>query len=67
VLDKPIPLFAVDLIKELDESIPSGIPTLGESLEVIWTNAALRHFIDGLKLRLKLQEENSLSKGTITT
>jgi hypothetical protein len=34
VLDKPIPLFAVDLIKELDESIPSGIPTLGESLKL---------------------------------
>lgn len=67
MLDKPIPLFSVDLIKELDASLPSGIPTIGDSLEAIWSNAALRTFIEGLKLRLKSQEENSLLKGTITT
>jgi hypothetical protein len=65
VLDKPIPLFSADLIKELDETLPSGVPNTGDSLEIVWSNAALRRLIEGLKLRVKQQEENSLLKGTI--
>lgn len=52
--NNPLPTFSVDLIAELDERVPSGVPTPGQSSEEIWMNVGMRQLVDSLKMRLWL-------------
>jgi hypothetical protein len=65
MLDKPIPLFSVDLIKELEASI-SSVFNLDDNDRTIGFKIGQRQLIDSLLLRLKLQEETVLKGNLIT-
>jgi hypothetical protein len=60
ILERPIPAFSTDLIKELDESIGSGLPEVDDTIAHIWIKVGQRMLVNSLLARLKRQEESIL-------
>ncbi len=50
-----IPLMSTDLIAELDETVPVGVPSVGQTEQQIFFNAGQRDLINNLKLKLENQ------------
>ncbi len=61
----PIPLFAVDLIEELDKFYPPRIAEPGTPLDRLWFDNGKRALIDELKERL-LGTNTAQLKGDMT-
>lgn len=54
----PLPMTAVDLVKELDEAYPARHPSIDATDRRVWWDAGQRALVDHLLLRLAKLEAN---------
>lgn len=54
---QPIPVFATDLVKELDKQFPEKCPSVKDSERDIWTYTGKRELVRNLLIRLQMAEE----------
>jgi hypothetical protein len=57
---KNLPLYTLDLLKELDKMFPSRCPHLNESDREIWFYAGRRQLIESLLMRAKEADRRDL-------
>jgi hypothetical protein len=59
-LMKPLPIFATDLVDELNEMFPEQCPGIGDADRMIWFNTGKRDLVRHLLERKRLTQDMGL-------